>query len=161
MIAVALIGCASDPALEAWHGSVAVDSVARIDGACDEALVEVEPELPYLFVAVDRGVPDVASLYWCEDPESCGVPFSSVWLTRLDEEEMTGELGTASVDDDLCLVRWDDLAATRDGDQVEIVVRTGQSTVLGVDATECADLVKAYLGDACNGVMEIRGTRVD
>ena len=72
-----------DNGASAQKPRVVIDAMTRADGDCGSPAVDDVPEEPYLFVAVDRGLPDIASLYWCREPKDCVAPFASVWLVRL------------------------------------------------------------------------------
>lgn len=160
-LSFAALGCRPDPQVEAWHHAIRIDGYTRADGACDAPAIDGEPAEPWLFVAVSRGVPDSASLYWCEAPESCGAPFSSVLLRTLEEDRLAGDIGVADTENDLCLLRWEEIEATRDGDTVDLVFRTGSSTVLEDDPRICVDEAAAAIGGNCDAVLAIHGTQVE
>lgn len=158
-VAIGAAGCAADPALDAWHGAIRVDSVLRADGACDAEPAEVEPDEPYLFVAVERGYPDVTSLYWCSDPKTCTTPFDTSALTSLTETTLTADLAAAEPFAGLCTLRWNDVVASQDASgRVSLTYRTGL-TEEELPEQDCIALVDTAIGGVCDAVLTISGVR--
>jgi hypothetical protein len=156
----ALLGCRPDPVLDAWHGVVEITEARRAE-ACDDPLVDFVPSQPWLFVAVARGLPDSASLYWCDGPETCGPSFANVLLRTLDTDRLAGDVGSATLGSGLCLVHWEDIEATRDGDTVELLFRTGTQSLTEDDEALCLAQAEAAVGGTCDAVLSLRGTRVE
>lgn len=161
VLLVGLLGCQEDPERDAWHGAFKLDSGQQGLDACDAALVEYDNPEPYVFVAVERGLPDVGSLYWCNGPEDCDVPFATVWLRTLTETELTGDAVTGEAHGELCTVRWTDLAASQQGDQVELTVRTSLFEQLIPASEDCQTFAEDHVGEECDAVLVLSGTRVE
>ncbi|MEQ1500649.1 MAG: hypothetical protein ABMB14_00395 [Myxococcota bacterium] len=159
-----LVGCSQDPQLDAWHGAIAVETVeATAADGCDAERAPVDPPAPYLFVAVDRGVPDIASLYWCDEADACGAPADTVWLTEaLTERHLAGALTTVLPFAGLCAIEWVDVVADQQGDpaSVSLVVRSGQFEDLALDEDDCYAYADGVAGDVCTSVVAVSGTRV-
>lgn len=160
ILVLPMLGCRSDPVLDAWHGAYEITESRRAE-ACDDPLVDFVPTWPWLFVAVVRGLPDSASLYWCEGPETCGPSFSSVLLRTLETDRLEGDIGSARIGSGLCLVHWEDVAATRDGDEVELVFRTGTQSFEEDDEELCLEEAAAAVGRICDAVISLQGTRAE
>lgn len=161
---LALLGCEEkDPLVEAWHGTVAVDLAEVGEGTCDPEMEEVIPDLPWLFVATQPGVPDVSSLYWCAGEASCNAtPWASVWINHWTETELAGEFVSTVYLGTMCTAQWTGLEATRtDAGDVDLWVRTytGQ---LSVDKIEdCDEFAAAVAGQGCDAVHHYTGAQVD
>lgn len=153
--------CTADPEVKAWHGAIEVTSVMRGDGDCDVALAPDEPDEPYLFIAVERGYPDVTTLYWCPEPKECGAPMDTSYLTALTETHLAGGLAIAEPFAGLCALRWNDVVADQDdAGHVSIVYRAGLEEDLDLGEAECMALVNTAIGSDCDAVLAIEGDRI-
>ncbi|MEQ1569025.1 MAG: hypothetical protein ABMA64_25525 [Myxococcota bacterium] len=153
-----LLACTPpDPQVDAWHRAFEIDAMTRADGDCGSPAVDDVPEEPYLFVAVDRGLPDIASLYWCREPKDCVAPFASVWLRKLTETALEGDLSDGDFDGSLCQIRWDRIVASQQGGKLDLVYETGGSTVTA-SVDECDAAAEQLLGDTCLSTLTFRGT---
>jgi hypothetical protein len=158
---LALLACQDDPERDAWHGAFKLDLAQEALGACDAELVEYDNPEPYVFVAVERGIPDVGTVYWCDGPEDCTAPFATVWLRTFTLDELTGDAATGSAHGSLCSVQWTDLAASQEGDQVELTVRTGMTDKAIPAGADCNEIAQDDIGEGCDAVLVLSGTRVE
>jgi hypothetical protein len=156
------LACVSDPEVDAWHRSMEVTSATLATETCDAEPVEAEPVEDYLLTAINRGVPDISSLYWCTGPEECDVPYGSVVLTEFTENTLVGDISEPIVDIGGCTFLWFDLAATRtDEGVVDLHFRSGRLDVAELDPDACVESAVAAIGEACLETWHVTGVQVD
>jgi hypothetical protein len=153
--------CQDDPQRDAWHGAFKLESAQEGLDSCEAELVEYDNPEPYVFVAVERGIPDVGTLYWCDGPEECEAPVATVWLRTFTLTELTGDAATGEAHGNLCTARWTDLAASQEGDQVELTLRTGLSDEVIPTGGDCDVVAQETIGKSCDAVLVLSGTRVE
>lgn len=157
------LACAHDPAAEAWEAAFRVDEVSTLTEGCAGDPVPIEPERPWLYVAVDRGVPDIASLYWCARSDSCRAPFTTVGLTTLTPRALSGDFAQAAPTGTLCTVRWTHAEASLASDgAMELVLTDGTAGSADVPVGACTqDIANEHVGEDCTASLTVRATRVD
>lgn len=159
------VGCADDPIIQAWHAPYEVVSFEQGTGSCDPVLEPTEPDTPYLFFAVALGEPDVASLYWCEEPRNCPVtPWVSVAPVEIDLTHAEGATAAAfTLSDTTCNVFWDGIVADLDGDLLSArVSRWSPEEIYTVDnPSECDTLAQDAVNVECEEVSTLTAVRAD
>lgn len=158
------LACVSDPEVDAWHGAIELSAARLAVDDCAGELVDADPVDPYLFLAVDRGVPDLASVYWCDGAEECDVPSGSVYVAELTVDHIAGSLAEPVVNIGFCNVYWFDLDATRAegaaGAQVTMTYRAGRADADDLTPDECAEFGPSAIGVGCLEVWELEGVQV-
>lgn len=150
----------TDPEIDAWHQAISLTSVRYAEGDCAAEPVAIDPPDPFLFVAINEGVPDVASWYWCPEEKDCPTVGGSVYLIEFSEERMTGTLAEPVVSIGLCSVYWFDLEGTRSAEgDVELTFRSGRVEA-PLDPVACEESGPAAIGIDCLDVYEIEGVQV-
>lgn len=149
-----------DPEITAWHQAIEVTAARHAEGDCAAEPVEIDPVEPYLFMAINEGVPDLASWYWCASEEDCPTVAGSVYLIEFDEQRLTGTLAEPIVDLNLCTVFWFDLDATRTASgAVDLTFRSGRVEA-PLDPDACEEAAPAAIGVDCLDVYEVEGVQV-
>jgi hypothetical protein len=152
--------CTSDPLIDAWRQSIEVDRVSLALDDCEGELLEVDAPEPYLFVAISRGIPELATLYWCPEEKECGEPAASVFLTDFTEQHLAGNLAEPVLGIGVCTIFWFDLDATRTGSEVSMAFRAGRIDLADLSPEDCEAAGPDAIGVDCLSVYEVEGTQV-
>lgn len=150
-----------DPQQEAWHGAIEIEEAFESYEDCAAEPEPIDPYARYLFIAVDRGLPDLATLYWCDEPEQCPSPLASVWVKTLELTHLDGDRVQSDLHGSLCSTEWTDLTANQEGGRVDLTARTGIRETVVDKQSDCEALEASALGESCTAVLRLVGTRVE
>lgn len=151
----------ADPLVDAWHAAIDLSSASESLEGCDAEPQTIDPYAPYVFVAVDRGTPDLVTLYWCSDPEECTSPLASAYLKTFELDRLDGDQHAGEAHGALCSITWTQVSAVKQGTNVDLTIRTGISDEAIQEGQDCEELAADRVGEECTGVLLLSGQQTE